>query len=90
MMNENCVNFYEEKFPEPPKELEEILDEYQNFLSSVFTRDYKKLDSSKIPVCAPSLTGNEQKYIESLTRKLHSNTSWKEYTRQFMRWAIQG
>lgn len=80
---------YVRDIPEPPKEIEKILDEYQDFLGSVFAREYKESQNTNTQsIYAPRLTSDEQHYIESLTRKLHACSSWKNYAKQCRQWAV--
>lgn len=75
--------------PEPPKEIEALLGEYQDFLGNVFARDYKNdTNMDALSIHTPKLTKDEQKYIETLTRKLHSSQGWKDYINQFKQWAF--
>ena len=75
--------------PEPPKEIEALLGEYQDFLGNVFSRDYQNnTNRDAMSMHTPQLTKDEQKYIETLTRKLHSSQGWKDYINQFKQWAF--
>lgn len=79
------------KMPEPPEAIAGLLDEYQEFLGSVFTREYRSQNYNPLgtaPIYMPKLTDEEKKQIEILTRKLHSAPEWKEYTQQCRRWAV--
>ena len=75
--------------PEPPKEIEALLDEYQDFLGSVFAREYEEHSSAEaMSMHSPKLTNEEQKYIETLTKKLHSSQGWKDYIKMCKQWAV--
>ena len=79
------------KMPEPPKAIESLLEEYQDFLDSVFAKEYQTKRYNPLgtaPIYFPKLTQEERSHIESLTRRLHCTPEWKEYTQQCKRWAV--
>mgnify|MGYP006916093220 CR=1 FL=1 len=75
--------------PSPPKAIEGLLSDYQNFWVSVFARAYQPSNNplGTMPAVMPKLTGEEKEYIENITHQLHSAPEWKEYTRQCRNWA---
>ena len=77
--------------PEPPKEIEGILNDYQNFWESVYSRSYEVHDINPVgttPIYMPKLSKEEKVRIENLARRLYSSPAWKDYTQQCKRWAI--
>lgn len=79
------------KMPEPPKAIEGLLDEYQDFWGSVFAREYecnKTNPAGTLPSYMPQLSKEEKHYIETLTRRLHDTPEWREYTKQCRQWAV--
>ena len=79
------------KMPEPPLAIKELLGDYQDFLSSVFAREYQKQNTtpwSTMPLYMPKLTEEEQNYIENLTYRLKSSPEWKEYSKQWHKWVV--
>ena len=93
MSNTKCEkvngNMMTGSMPNPPKEIEALLDEYQDFLGSVFARDNQNnTNMDAMSMHAPKLTMEEQNYIENLTRKLHSSQGWKDYIKQCKNWVF--
>lgn len=87
----NTTNCITAKMPDPPAAIKGMLSEYEDFWGSVFMREYSSSNYNPLgtmPLYMPKLTSEEQKYIENLTRKLHSMPEWKEYTQQCKRWAV--
>lgn len=81
------------RMPDPPKAIEGIIDEYQEFLASIFTREYNNGYSAidpigTVPVYSPKLSQEEMDYSERLMRKLNSMPEWKDYVKQCKQWAV--
>ena len=84
----NCLTA---NIPEPPKAIEGIVNEYQNFWESIYSRAYENCNNNPLgttPIYMPKLSKEEREQIEKLTRRLHSSPAWKDYTQQCKRWAV--
>jgi len=77
--------------PEPPMAIQGLLDDYQDFLVSVFAREYQENYTNPInsnQKYMPRLSREEKQYIENLTTVLRTSPEWKEYVNQCTRWAV--
>lgn len=85
------ANSLESAMPEPPMAIQGLLDDYQDFLGSVFAREYEVQRANPVgtnPMYMPKLSNEEKQYIENLTTTLRNSPEWKDYVSQCRRWAI--
>ena len=77
--------------PEPPMAIQGLLDDYQDFLGSVFAREYQENYTNPLgtnPIYMPRLSREEKQYIENLTTVLRNSPEWKDYVNQCRQWAV--